>query len=100
MFRHNNHHARASRRASPLLAKEFVRLDAGLLEDCPQRALGRIAGMIHQRCVAFGRNVEPDFMRAGGLPIEGEAERLQPLRDFAIAETGKSSNAGQPSTSG
>lgn len=73
------------------LEKNFG-LDVGLFEDRAQRALGRVAGMVHQRGVAVGRGVEPDFMRTRSLSIEDKAQGLESAHDVAVAETRQSSH--------
>ena len=45
-----------------LLLREHFRLDAGLLEDIAERALGHVAGMVGDGGVAVGDWVMPDLM--------------------------------------
>lgn len=59
-----------------LLLQEHLRLDAGLLEDGAQGALGHVAGMIGDGGVAAGTRVVPDLMAAGGLAVELQAQRF------------------------
>jgi hypothetical protein len=49
-----------------------------------QRTFGRIARMIGYRRVEFQRQTEPDLVRAGGLALKPEPERLQPFDDVAM----------------
>jgi hypothetical protein len=44
-------------------------------------------GAIGEGGIAVGLGVEPDFMGAGRLAVELEAQALEPFDDLAIAET-------------
>ena len=59
-----------------LLLQEHLRLDAGLLEDGAEGALGHVAGMVGDGGVAAGTRVVPDLMAAGGLAMELQARAL------------------------
>lgn len=69
-----------------LLLQEHLRLDAGLLEDGAQRALGHVAGMVGDGGVAVRGRVMPDLMAPCGLAMKLEPERLQSPGDVAIAK--------------
>ena len=74
-------------RAAPsLLLQEGLGVDACLLEDCAQSALGHVAGVIRDGRISVQHRVEPDFVTAGGLPMELETQLLQPPDDVAVAE--------------
>jgi hypothetical protein len=62
---------------------------AALLEDRAQCALGHIAGVVGNCGIAACRGIEPDLMRACGLPAELETERRRPLDDLPVAKAGE-----------
>jgi hypothetical protein len=49
-------------------------IDAGLLEYRAQRTLWHIAGVVRDGGIAAGSWVVPDFMAAGGLTVELQAQ--------------------------
>ena len=69
-----------------LLLQEGVGVDASLLEDGAQGALGHVAWVVGDGGVAVECWVEPDLMRACRLAVELQAELLQPLDDVPIAK--------------
>ena len=74
--------------ASAPVEKQLLR-NIRLLENCAQCSFGHIPAVIRDRGVAMGGRVEPDLMRAAGLPVELEAKLFQPLDDLPVAKTGK-----------
>ena len=59
--------------------QEGLGVDAGLLEDCTQRSLRHVAGVVGDGGVAVERRIEPDLMRTRCLSVEHQAETLQRL---------------------
>ena len=71
------HPPRLAQTCRSLLLQEHIRLDAGLLEDGAQRALGHVAGVVGDGGVAVGGRVVPDLMAAGGLTMGGPSFSVQ-----------------------
>lgn len=69
-----------------LLLQESLGVDAGLLEDGAQGALGHVAGVIGDGGVPVECRIEPDLVRTCGLAVELQAELLQPGDDVPIAK--------------
>ena len=59
-----------------LRPQEVVYVYSRLFQDCPQRALGHVAGVVWHCCVPIGAGAEPGFVAAGSLPVELEAASL------------------------
>jgi len=60
-----------------------------LPQNCPESAFWQIARMIGDCGVAARIRVVPDFVTAGGLPVESEAELLEALDDLPLAKAGQ-----------
>ena len=83
---------RPSDRTRLLLLQKLFRLDACLLEDGAQRALGHVAGMVGDGGEPARARVIPDLMAAGGLAMKLHPECLQSPGDVAVAKAGEATH--------
>ena len=82
---------RGYRRSRP---QEVVYVDTRLLQYCPQRALGQVAGVVWQCCIPICAGVEPDFMAAGSLPVELESAQSQLSSNLSITKPCQTTHSG------
>lgn len=61
------------------------------MEDGAEGAFWEVAGVVGDGGIAVGAGAVPDFMAAGGVAIEREAEGAKAADNFAILETGQPS---------
>jgi hypothetical protein len=69
--------------------QKLFRLYARLPENGAKRTFRHVARVVGNGGVAVACRVEPDFVAAGGLAVEGKAECLQAFDDLALTETGE-----------
>ena len=72
-----------------MAGQEYLRFDAGLLEDGSQRSFGQVPGVIGDGGVAVRCRVEPDFVGACCLAVELQAQRPKAADDVAVPESGQ-----------
>jgi hypothetical protein len=68
--------------------QELIRRDVGLLQNSPQRTLGKITRVIRYCGIQPFVRIEPDFVTASSLPVEYEAEAPQTSHDLTVAKLG------------
>ncbi len=71
-------------RENSLDFQEFIGLYLRLLENCPQRALRHIAGVIGYCGVTPAGGIKPDFVAARCMAAKFKPEQSQPANNFPI----------------
>ena len=72
-----------------MLGQEIFGLDACLSENGSQRPFRHITRVVGNGGIPASGGIVPDFMAAGGLPLEYESKSLETSDDFSIPESGQ-----------
>ena len=70
-------------------SKKIVLGDPRLRDDRPNRTLGQFARMVGGGCASLRQGVRPDFVGAGRVAAELEAESAQAVYNLAVAKTAR-----------